>query len=183
MFQKLLVPLDGSELAEKAIAAATELAQRFSSQIMLLRVVEAPILRSQRYNISFAEMLNTLRQSELKEAERYLQQVQSSLHGQGIKAQMVIAEGEPVAEQILQQVEKLGADTIVMCTRGQSGLRRWVYGSVADRVLRYAEVPVVLVRGRETHPTPPAEITIPPIETFADIHTPALLEGDEGAES
>ncbi len=173
MFKHILVPLDGSKLAEYALAAATELARRFDSQITLLRVADVPYLLTQAHNSSFSELITSLRGSELAEATRYLKELQEELNHQELNVHYIIAEGEPVAEQILERVRRTGADTIVMSTHGWGGLRRWVYGSVADRVLRQADVPVLLIRGREEETTPPITVTIPPIQTFADIHTPA----------
>lgn len=174
MFKHLLVPLDGSKLAEYALAAATELARQFNSQITLLRVADVPVFLTQTHNRSFTEMIVSLREAEREEATRYLQQLQETLNHQSLHVHYVIAEGEPVAEQILEQVRVSGADTIVMSTRGRGGLRRWVYGSVADRVLRHADVPVLLIRGREEkNHNEPIPVTIPPIETFDDLHTPA----------
>ena len=177
MFKHLLVPLDGSEIAEQAVAAAIELAHRFNSQITLLRVTNAPYLLTQSHNRSFAELITSLEETERQEATHYLSQLQEQLSQRGLNCQFVVTTGEPVAEIILEKVSQLLADTIVMGTHGWSGLRRWVYGSVADRVLRHAEVPVLLVRGRETSPT--LSITIPPIETFADMHTPIDNNSDE----
>ena len=173
MFKHLLVPLDGSELAEQAVAAAVELARHFNSQITLLRVTNAPYLLTQSHNSSFAELITSLEEAEWQETTEYLRQQQEQLQEQGIECQYVVATGEPVAEIILQKVTQLQVDAIVMGTHGRSGLRRWVYGSVADRVLRHAEVPVLLIRGRETPPALP--ITIPPLETFSDIHTPPVI--------
>jgi len=178
MFKHLLIPLDGSELAEQALAAATELARQFNSQITLLRVADAPYLLTQTHNRSFAELITSLREAERQEAITYLRQWQETLHQQGFNVQYAIAEGEPVAEQILQRVEHLGADTIVMSTHGWGGLRRWVYGSVADRVLRHATLPVLLVRGRETKEDESIVVNIPPIETFNDMHASSSTDDD-----
>lgn len=181
MFKHLLVPLDGSELAEQAVAAAVELAHHFHSQITLLRVTNAPYLLTQSHNSSFAELITSLEEAEWQETADYLRRQQEQLQEQGVECQYVVATGEPVAEIILQKVSQLQADAIVMGTHGRSGLRRWVYGSVADRVLRHADVPVLLIRGRETSPTLP--ITIPPIETFSDIHTPGLINPDDNQDN
>lgn len=184
MFKHILVPLDGSKLAEYALAAATELARRFNSQITLLRVADVPYLLTQAHNSSFSELIVSLREAEREEAIRYLKQLQEELNHEELNVQYVITEGEPVAEQILEQVQQLGGDTIVMSTHGWGGLRRWVYGSVADRVLRHADVPVLLIRGREEKElTDPIVVTIPPLETFSDLHTPATdLPGSDETE-
>lgn len=186
MFKHLLIPLDGSELAEQALVAATELARQFNSRFTLLRVINAPYLLTQAHNRSFAELIASLREAEYQDALIYLRQRHEKLTQQGFTVDYLVGEGEPVAEQILQRVEPLGVDTIVMSTHGWGGLRRWVYGSVADRVLRHATVPVLLIRGRETKEDKPDEaivVNIPPIETFSDIHASAQTDDSDNLES
>ena len=149
MFNHLLIPLDGSRLAEAALAAVLELASRFNSEITLLRVVTPSYtvinMGDGAYSV-YAELLNTLRTQAFQEAEMYLKSHQAMLQQQGYKVQIHLAEGEPVAEHILDMAERLDVDTIIMSTHGRGGIGRWVYGSVADKVLRHANVPVLLIR-------------------------------------
>lgn len=77
--------------------------------------------------------------------QEYLERVASGVQERGIPVQMVTVEGRPHT-QIVHFAEANQIDLIVMCTRGQSGFSRWLMGSVADRVLRGASVPVLLVR-------------------------------------
>lgn len=148
MFRHILVPLDGSEHAEKALTAARELASRFHSEVTLLRVVipvDALLSRQRGYAAAYVEF--TALAHELSEAAKvYLQDLQSSLARQGFDVDVKVVEDAQVAEAILRVVQKLDADAIVMSTHGRGGVRRWVLGSVADRVLRQATVPVVLIR-------------------------------------
>lgn len=160
MFQHLLVPLDGSHLAEVAIPAALEIARRFDSQITLVRVVRPPqILLATTEGAVFTELLNDLRQQETQEATTYLKSLQGSLRQQGYVVHTHLIEGEPVADLILEVANGLDVDGIVMSTHGRSGLSRWVFGSVAEKVLRGAAVPVVLIRAKEdiTHLDAPAK--------------------------
>ncbi len=160
MFQHLLVPLDGSHLAEVAIPAALEIARRFDSQITLVRVVRPPqITLATTEGAVFTELLNDLRQQEIQEATTYLKSMQGSLRQQGYVVHTHLIEGEPIADLILEVAEGLDVDGIVMSTHGRSGLSRWVFGSVAEKVLRGAAVPVVLIRAKEdiTHLDAPAK--------------------------
>lgn len=150
MFKHILVPLDGSPLAEAAIPAALELASKFDSEITLLRVTYPPyIATSITWGSAYAELITEMRNQAFAEAEEYLRVHQGSLRQQGHKAHAHIVEGEPVADLILDMLDSLGIDAIVMSTHGRGGLGRWVFGSVADKVLRKAHVPILLIRAEE----------------------------------
>lgn len=149
MFKHLLVPLDGSHLAETALPAALELAARFDSEITLLRVTHAPYIATNLGGTAYADLLLALRQQTHDEAMAYLKGHQGSLRQQGYKVHIHTCEGEPTAEIILDVAAGIGVDTIIMSTHGRGGVSRWVFGSVADKVLRRADVPVVLIRARE----------------------------------
>lgn len=147
MYRRLLVPLDGSALAEKALAHAQELARLFGSELILLRVVVSP------YTLVAPDLILAGADPDLPalraNAEAYLRSVASRLEGQGVTVRTVVCDG-PVAETILDQAQAQDADLIVMSTHGRSGVRRWVYGSVAERVLQGAACPVLLIRAAET---------------------------------
>lgn len=150
MFKRILVPLDGSRLAEAALPAALELASKFDSEVTLLRVVQPPqLMLSHTDGSVYAELLTSLRQEANEDARFYLKTHQNSLRQQGYRVKAHVTEGEPVAEVILEVVTGLGCDTIVMSTHGRGGVSRWVFGSVADKVLRQANVPVILIRASE----------------------------------
>jgi len=81
-----------------------------------------------------------------KEAIEYLQFQKGSLRSQHYRAHYQVVEAEDVATEIINTVRGVGADTVVMCTHGRGGLSRWLFGSVATRVLQSAPVPVLIVR-------------------------------------
>lgn len=151
MFQHILLPLDGSSLAEAALKPTLELASKFNSEITLLRVAIQPYLPTDGLSASYAELLAGLREQALADAKAYLHAQQGSLRQQGYIVHAQVTELEPVAEAILNVAEAIGADTIVMSTHGRGGFTRWVYGSVADKVLRHAKVPVLLIRPENQH--------------------------------
>lgn len=145
MYKKILVPLDGSELAEKALSHARELAKAGNSQIILLEVIDTtniypvpgvagPIVGVPMYYEDIAQ-----------QEKQYLEKQAEPLRAEGIDTDTVVEEGSPASE-VCDFAERTGVDIIVMSTHGRSGINRWVYGSVADRVLRGARVPVLLVR-------------------------------------
>lgn len=148
MFTHILLPLDGSQFAESALPAAFELAKRFHSKVTLLSIVRPPYLMGGS-GAGYTEMLINLRDQAVTEAHRYLEGHQHWLNYEGIKASVRVSEMEPVAEAILETADEVGADLIVMSTHGRGGISRWVYGSVADKVLRHATIPVMLVRATE----------------------------------
>ena len=146
MFKRILVPLDGSHLAEVALQPACELATRFEGEITLLRVTSTPLVFSQVDGSTNAELLVTMREHNRKEAEEYLNGMKGSLRQQGYVVHTQLLEDEGPADAILATVEGQSIDIVVMSTHGRSGVARWVFGSVADRVLRQSPVPVLLMR-------------------------------------
>ena len=140
------VPLDGSPLSEFAIPAALELATKFDSEITLLRVITSTMLFDSVPEVTNIELMMAVRNESRERVETYLRGLKGSLRQQGyvVHAQMVI--DQTPADAILDVSEALGNDVIVMSTHGRGGLSRWVYGSVADKVLRKCHIPVLLVR-------------------------------------
>ncbi len=162
MFKHILVPLDGSILAEKALPAALEVARRFDSKITLMRVAQTPVLPGVD-GFAFAELEATLRQQAREEAQDYLRAQAGSLRQQGYNVHYHLEVSQPVAETILNTADLLNVDAIVMSTHGWGGIRRWVYGSVADKVLRHAKVPVLLIRADDQK----MELSISSVEDLA----------------
>lgn len=154
MFEHLLVPLDGSELSEAALPIATAVAQKFHSKITLISAVHIPYYIGE--GVDFAELYDTMSQSQEDETKAYLQSKQRALLGEGFHVDIHVAVGEPPAEAILHAVAERTIDTIVMSTHGRGGLMRWVFGSVTDQVLRKATIPVLLARVSPQRPGPEA---------------------------
>jgi nucleotide-binding universal stress UspA family protein len=149
MFKQILVPLDGSGLAEVALPAAVSLAQQFGGKLILLRVVRPPEVTGQTSGgVSYGEFVADLRRRAVGDAQQYLHSQQGILRQQGLHVDILVAEGPNVAELILDNMVALEVDTIVMSTHGRGGVSRWVFGSVADKVLRRANVPVLLIRAQ-----------------------------------
>lgn len=146
MYKRILVPLDGSALAEAALIHARAMARHFECKIILLRVVVSP------YAIAAPDLIlagyDDGQGNFTKVAQEYLQGVAADLQADGLQVCTRTCEG-PVAEAIIEHARDDEADMIVMSTHGRGGLSRWVYGSVADRVLQAAPCPVLLVRAEE----------------------------------
>jgi nucleotide-binding universal stress UspA family protein len=141
MYNKILVPLDGSELAIKALDHAEKLAKAFGSEIILLQVVPfMPVFGAPELMTSF-----TVDEKQKEAAERYLTNLSEELRKRGFKAAAKVKTGQQVAVEIINFAKKSGVDLIVMCTHGHSGITLWVLGSVAHKVLTRAETPILLI--------------------------------------
>ena len=144
MYKKILLPLDGSELAKKALGEAEKLANCFGAEIVLFEVVPfMPIYGS-------PELVTPLIVDEKQKeaAEKYLVSLSEELKKKGFKATVVVRTGQQVAVEIIDFAKESGANLIVMCTHGRSGISRWVLGSVALKILTRAETPILLIRSK-----------------------------------
>ena len=141
MYKKILVPLDGSPLAEEVLPHAEALAKSEGAEIILLRVAVTPARYLFAHNP--AEGNNIIHMIE-KEAEDYMQAEVSKLQNEGIKVTGITRDGTP-PEEILEVAEETHADVIAMSTHGRTGVNRWLMGSVADRVVHYSHIPVMLI--------------------------------------
>jgi nucleotide-binding universal stress UspA family protein len=142
MYKTMLVPLDGSELAEVVFVYAKELAGRLDLDVVLLHV----------YSPAESELLPKHRAYVERVAEIIRRQLEEVRKGTGIlpggktvEVRGELAAGHP-AYEILRYADETGIDLILMGTHGRSGVSRWAIGSVADKVLRASKVPVLLVR-------------------------------------
>jgi nucleotide-binding universal stress UspA family protein len=151
MYKRVLLPLDGSALAEQALPHAIAQAKRFEAELILLQVL-APLPRSPLLGEPDRGRAQTTLNASARE---YLERVVARVQEHGIRVQAATAEASPPMA-ITKFAEANGVDLIVMSTRGQSGLSRWLMGSVADRVVRGAAVPVLLVRSRRNASQTPA---------------------------
>jgi nucleotide-binding universal stress UspA family protein len=143
-YRRFLVTLDGSQLSEYALPYAEAWAKAFDAEIVLLRVPTLPAYVSLGPDSSM--LVPSLLSDAYEEADAYLANVVRQLKAKGLSVHKAAVEPGAVADTIIDYAQEAEVDCIVMSTHGRSGLGRWVYGSVADRVLRGAGVPVLLVR-------------------------------------
>jgi nucleotide-binding universal stress UspA family protein len=144
MYQRALVPLDGSTLAEAVIPFLVAIAGPLDMTVVLLRVLEPlPPMGEVPSGIT-AEAL----ERRERDAEEYLARLAAGLQARGIDVTWKVRSGH-VADTIASTARATGADVIAMSTHGRSGLGRLLFGSVAEQVLRHAEVPVLLLRQTE----------------------------------
>ena len=145
MYQKILVPLDGSELAECVLPHVTSIARGCSVQnVIFLRVVEPLYVHGSFGGLSDEELKHINSESEAN-AKSYLSLMASRTKYDGATVQSEVLTGR-AAEVITEYATKNSIDLIIIATHGRSGVSRWVWGSVADRILRSACVPVLMIR-------------------------------------
>ena len=152
MYEIILVPLDGSELAQIALPYAEKVAGRLGSQITLLYVSGTT---EDKFHNMHQFYLQKMVENTRLEAERYLDNPESKT----AKVEAAILLGDP-AEEIVDFAEKGDIGLIVMSTHGRSGIKRWAMGSVADKVLRATNKPVALVRAKHTRPNDSQELIL-----------------------
>lgn len=156
MYSKILVPLDGSRFAEQALPHALNIAAAGSVEIHLLSIAPQlddqahsvvdmyPVYVYRDYMVNHASESNRIKQG----LQDYLDQVTHRISVAGHAVVSAVRFGQP-ADEIISYASENGCELIIMSTHGRSGIGRWVYGSVADKVLRGSATPVLLVRVQE----------------------------------
>ncbi len=139
MFRHILVPLDGSRLAESALGMAASLAKRFAASLTLIHVIErgAPSeVHSERHLVTAAE------------AQAYLEEVSrlSALAGLRLTTHVHTSEVTDVADSITEHSTELAPDLIVMTTHGRGGARRLIFGAIAQQIISRGKTPVLVMR-------------------------------------
>lgn len=142
MFRRVLVPLDGSPLAEGILPFLMKIAGPLDLEVTLLRVLQPippEVIEGSRYVVVEDVEQRTA------EAKEYLAPIAAALETSGVRVTTTVRRGDPVTE-ILEGARAMDADLIAMTTHGRSGIGRLLFGSVAEAVLRETHVPVFLMR-------------------------------------
>jgi len=174
MFRHIMIPLDGSPRAESALPVAAHLARASGSQLTLLRVV-TPAIELDIHPMPLATTAEPALEEEVARANAYLAQFVASKELEGITIRTEILSG-PVAKTILLFAHLQQIDLIAMCSHGSTGLKRWVLGSVAEKVARHSPIPVLVL-----HEDGPKLTTIPatptqPVRLLVPLDGSALAE-------
>jgi nucleotide-binding universal stress UspA family protein len=144
VYKRILLPLDGSSLAEQAIPHAVAQAQRLDAELIILRVVERFDENVQKYSSS----IELVEKDKLDFVKESLKKIAAEIREQGVKVRTVALLGRPYVK-IIEFAESEQVDLVVICSRGRSGFSRWLMGSVADRIIRGIKIPVLVVRAQE----------------------------------
>ena len=156
MPEKILVPLDGSKAGETALPYVEELISKMASGNKVVVTLIQVLSSLSRYVVSGEETIKvpyTRQETDetRKRAVRYLRTAGATLRKAGATTKTKVEVGHP-AEEIISAADEIKADMIAMSSHGRSGLSRWAFGSVTDRVLRGGSRPVLVVKvPKETH--------------------------------
>lgn len=149
MYSRILVPLDGSKLAEKALPHAQGLAKTSGATIHLINVLSrypagSVLAGSVDTTTGTLELARQLEEVQITTAKEYLQHVGDQLEHDGIQVEIEFHEGTAY-DYIIDYSKQHGIELIVMSTHGHGGLKRMLLGSITDKVIRSGEVPVLVV--------------------------------------
>lgn len=138
-FKKILIPLDGSERAQKALPIALDVAPGGGAQITLVGV--SVVFKGH----AFEGDMRTMVEPDFKRIQTYLDEQAEWLSSQGYEVNTTIKRGEP-ADEILKVAEEENSDLILMTSQGRTGFAVWLYGSVAERILRHSRCSVLVFK-------------------------------------
>jgi nucleotide-binding universal stress UspA family protein len=142
-YKKIVVPLDGSGWAQRAIPHAVDIARSNGAEIILLHVFRPP---ASEYTDQIALAGQDDQTNQLREQmKQYLIGLRSELRGEDVEVRCQLIEGGGVANLICDYVNNEGVDLVVMSTHGRSGLAEFFFGSVANKVMQRLKVPVLLI--------------------------------------
>jgi len=145
MYKKILVPLDGSSLAECVIPHIEAIAKPSHSQVELISIV-VPVEIPTRGKIALSDDdLKQIDNEVKKEMHKYLDEIAERLKRSGVNANPVILTGKP-AESLIEYATNNSVDLLIMATHGRSGITKWFWGSIAEKVLRAITVPILLIK-------------------------------------
>jgi nucleotide-binding universal stress UspA family protein len=156
MLSHVLVPIDGSNLSEKALDYALNILDKENGRLTLMTVIDPPATRFQYPTLhhtapeSTIEVIREMEQAtehSRSEAREYVQHWAERLASTGLQIETLVRQGDP-AKEILAYEEEHVPDAIVMATHGRSGISRWLLGSVTQKVLNAACVPVFVIPSR-----------------------------------
>ncbi|MBK6793385.1 MAG: universal stress protein [Anaerolineales bacterium] len=142
MYKKILVPLDGSKVAEGVLPHARSLAYSEGAELILLTITANPAMD---FLFSDPGLAAEAVQEQEEKSRTYITSIETDLKSAGFKVSILLRVGS-VAEAILGVAEELQVDAIAMSTHGRTGAARWLLGSVAERVVHNSKVPVLLIR-------------------------------------
>jgi nucleotide-binding universal stress UspA family protein len=144
-FKRILVPLDGSPLSERALGVAKSLARKFDSQLILLRSIDIPSVLIGMGEPGVGYWVLEAETELERDATEYLKAKVDELQQDGYRVHTRLCRQSP-AQEIIDAAHEEKVDLVVMSTHGRGGVARWTFGSVADKVARHCPCPVLLVR-------------------------------------
>lgn len=163
MFQRILVPLDGSPRAERAIPVAVRIARASGGTVILVRAIDTII-----------DFWTTdTPHARLTEGENYLADIRTAIDLEGVSTEIKLLSGSAAAV-ILRTAYSSQADLIVLCSHGYTGLTRWAMGSVAEKVAHHATVPLLVLKEEGSIPADPHLAAVRPLHALVALDGSAL---------
>lgn len=175
MFEQILVPLDGSLLAERAIPVAARLARASGGRVILLHVASLYVGYGP-YLAQGSTYSQALLKTETVAAYHYLENLARGKDLAGIKTLTEVLPGIP-ARTIITAIQFHQTDLIVLCSRGSTGIKRWIQGSVAHQLIRHSPVPVLVLHEECS------TLTTSPIEQEHSVRVVVALDGSSFAQN
>lgn len=139
-YEKILVPTDGSEFGKMALQRALNVAKYIGSEIIVLSVAEVNVSRGFRYRSAAKELTVAL----VREAESIIEETKEFTKDEDVNIQFMVEKGNP-ASIILDTVDELSIDLLIIGSSGKSGVNKFVMGSVAEKVVSYANCDVLVI--------------------------------------
>jgi len=147
--KKILMPVDNSETSKVCIPYGKELAKKLGASITLFNMAQTVYAQSlDGVGAGIGVNWDTVDAATLKHSQDFLAEIEKDIKADGIEVESSTLVGMDAAYEILEIERKIGADLVVMATRGRSQIARWAFGSVAEKVLREGNLPILLVRGK-----------------------------------
>jgi nucleotide-binding universal stress UspA family protein len=145
MFEKILVCLDGSELAEQILPYAVEQAKKFKSKVILIQAIAKPSSVISGTGPVTGPALQDQIKAEEDKATKYLSRMATKLQCEEIAAEYIAVEGAP-GHEIVEYARENEVDLIAIATHGHSGIKRAILGSIADYVIRESHLPMLVIK-------------------------------------
>lgn len=154
MYQRILVPIDGSDTSNKGLDEAINLAQLTGAELRLIHVIDVVRFATgfEPYGVYTSDLIPVIREA----GEQILVQGKTRVQAQGVKVDSLLFDSlaSRVADTVVEQAKAWGADLIVIGTHGRRGMKRLMLGSDAEQILRSAPVPVLLIRAAAVENSP-----------------------------
>jgi nucleotide-binding universal stress UspA family protein len=155
-YKRLFIGSDGSARAEFMLPVAISLAQHHQSEIILGTVIEKPqIIQRMPLSEKEAKLINQLTEKNQKIATHYHQQVTTQLSLKGLNVKSTVAVADHTLSALHDMVEEAGADLVILVAHGESGERRWPYGSIATSFIAYGSTPLMILQDLSEQDIPP----------------------------
>ncbi|HTI13502.1 MAG TPA: universal stress protein [Dictyobacter sp.] len=153
MFQHILVPLDGTACSEQALPMAARIARASKAKITLMRIANIPLEYYAYANAYTPIFTQQILEVDETEAQKYLEKLRTTPALISIDVQTEVLQGQPTASILLENSKLINIDLIVMCSHGYTGMKRFVFGSIAQQIARHCSMPILVLNENQPDQT------------------------------